>query len=906
MRKYFSWIIIIAIVLGFILLMAGTNFYLDLLWFVNLDLEGVFWTQYLSSWGLRFGALLFFFLFLLINLMFTRRLVLNIPNPNLREKLFASGYYVYITSRRVTILFVLVAGVISFLFTSYTGDFWMEMQQYFNATDFGVTDPIFNSDVSYYIFQLPFLRFLYQFLMMMVVTTMLLVGAIYLVLSPPVQVGNRFVFTNFPGLSHISLLFALIFLLKAWDYRMQMLELLQSPRGHSFGAGYTDLAVNQTVLWVLLVMALVIGAVCLINVYMKKAKYLAYGVGAIMAVSILGGAIAPALVQSFLVSPSELSYERPYIEHNIKFTRTAFGLDRFKQEEHRASPDLHLADIEETPGTFNNIRLWDYRPIQQTYLENQAIRPYYTFVDVDIDRYMIDGEYRQVMLSAREMDQSAFDERAQTWINQRLQFTHGYGVAMSPVNEANPDGLPQYFLQDIPPQGQLELERPEIYYGELTGNYVIANTDMEEFNYPRGDTNVYAHYEGEGGVELHSLGRRLLFALRFAEYRVLLSGEINPESRFMFYRNVQDRVNKVAPFLEYDQDPYIVVSDGRLYWIQDAYTVSDRYPYSQPWGGVNYIRNSVKVVIDAYNGSMDFYMVEPDEPMVQTYSKIFPDLFKDLEEMPEGLRDHLRYPVDLFTAQIERYREYHVTNPTVFYNREDLWEVPMERYRGQQQPMEPYYVILQLPGEEREEFALINPYTPRGRRNMISWVAARSDYEHYGEVIVYEFPKDRIITGPMQIENLIDQDTDISEQLTLWDQAGSEVIRGNLLVIPIKESVLYVEPIFLQAEDGGIPELSRVIVAFGQTVAMERSLEEGLMRVLDERVDLPGAPDEFPDEALEEMEDIDEIMEEIEDIELVPDEVKDISTQLGELFQELQEKLQEMEELMERLEEETR
>ncbi len=881
MRKNFSLLFFLAVAAVLVLSRVGSGFYLDFLWFENLNLGGVFWTRYLSSWGLRLGTLLFFFAFLFVNLLFTRKTVLDMQNLDLRAQLIHKGYYKYVTPRGITFLYFLGSLLIAFLLTSYTGGYWMEMQQYFNATDFGITDPIFNAEVSFYVFGLPFLRFLYQFFMMVSVITLLLVGAIYLGFNPSPQVGRRQFFYSFPGLGHVSALLSLVFLLKAWDYRMQIWELLLSARGYSFGAGYTDVMVTQRILWVLFFLALVIGLLFLANFYFKRPRILIYGTGMLIGVSLLGGALLPGLVQNFLVSPSELTYERPYIEHNIAFTRKAFGLDRFRQVEHAATQELYWEDIEQTPGTFDNIRLWDYRPIGNTFRELQGIRPYYTFYDVDTDRYHVEEDYRQVMISARELDQQALDERARTWTNLKLQFTHGYGAVMSPVNEVTPEGLPTYFLEDIPPRSEegVELTRPEIYYGELTRDYVISNTDLKEFNYPMGEDNVYTHYEGDGGVQLNSLLRRAFFALRFADYRTLLTGEINPESRFMFYRQVQERINKVAPFLRLDEDPYIVVDEGRLFWIQDAYTVNHRFPYAEPQGGVNYIRNSVKVVLDAYHGTMDFYVMEPEDPLVQTYSRIFPEMFKDMEEMPPGLRKHIRYPEDLFSLQADMYRLYHITNPTIFYNREDLWELPMERYAGEEQLVEPYYVILQLPGEEGEEFALIQPYTPVRRNNMISWLAARCDPEHYGEVKVYMFPKDRVILGPLQIENRIDQSTEISEQLSLWDQRGSRVIRGNLLVLPVHESVLYVEPIFLEAERGGLPELSRVIVAFGESVVMERTLEEGLMQLLGKRIDLP---DELDEEIpLEDLEDF------------LPGQVRELIDELGIVFEEAQEKLQE-------------
>ncbi|RQD76263.1 MAG: UPF0182 family protein [Candidatus Syntrophonatronum acetioxidans] len=906
MRKNFSLLFFIAVAAILVLLRVGSDFYLDFLWFDNLDLGGVFWTRYLSSWGLRLGSLVFFFAFLFTNLLFTRKRVLEMQNLDLRARLIHRGFYKYVTPRGITLLYCLGSLLIAFILTSYTGGYWMEMQQYFNATPFGLTDPIFNTEVSFYVFNLPFLRFIYQFLMMVSIVTLLLVGAIYLGFNPSPQVGRKQLLFSFPGLGHVSILLSLVFFLKAWDYRMQIWELLLSSRGYSFGAGYTDIMVSQRVLWVLFFLALILSLLFLANYFLKRPRVLVYGTGLLIGVSLIGGALLPGLVQSFLVSPSELSYERPYIEHNISFTRKAFGLDRFQVEEHTAIQELYWEDIEQTPGTFNNVRLWDYRPIGNTFRELQGLRPYYTFHDVDTDRYHVGEDYRQVMISGRELDQGALDERARTWTNLKLQFTHGYGAVMSPVNEVTADGLPTYFLEDIPPRGEeeVELNRPEIYYGELTRDYVISNTNLKEFNYPLGEDNVYTHYEGEGGVRLNSLLRRGLFALRFADYRVLLSAEINPESRFMFYRQVQERINKAAPFLQLDEDPYIVVNDGRLFWIQDAYTVNDRFPYAEPQGGVNYIRNSVKVVLDAYHGTMDFYVVEPEDPLVQTYRRIFPELFSDMEKMPSGLREHLRYPEGFFALQADMYRLYHVTNTTIFYNREDLWELPMERYAGEEQLMEPYYVILQLPGKEEEEFVLIQPYTPVRRNNMISWLAARCDQEHYGEVKVYMFPKDRVILGPLQIENRIDQSTEISEQFALWDQRGSRVIRGNLLVLPVHESVLYVEPIFLEAERGGLPELSRVIVAFGESVVMERTLEEGLLKLLGERVDLP-----------------EEITEEIplEDLEdFMPGRIRELIDELGGVFEEAQEslrqgdwagygdKMEEMEDLIKDLEDRTR
>jgi len=868
--KRSSLTLLVVVLAAIVLTSIGTGLYVDLLWFIDLELEEVFWVRHLSEWGLRIGAFLFFFLFLWINLLFTRRHIVRIPSLNLklREELFAKGYLRFLSYRWLAFFFLVISLLLSFILTPYAGNHWMEMQQYFNSTGFALGDPIFGQDASFYVFQLPFLRFVYGFLMMTLVVTLLALVVIYLVITPPEQVGRKWYIFPFPGLGHISLIAGLIFLLKAWDYRLQMWELLTDYGGYMFGAGYTDVNINMNVLWALLFLAVIIGIVFLANIYVQKTQLLVSGFVVIIAVSLVGGSIVPGLVQNFLVQPSQFSYEKPYIEHNIAFTRYAYGLDQFDTVAYPVEDTMTMEDVEANPGTFQNVRLWDYRPIETTYNERQTLWPYYRFRDVDIDRYDIDGDYRQVMLSARELDQDRFGEDARTWVNQHLQYTHGYGVAMSPVNEVDQDGLPTYFIQDLPPSTVegIELEEPGIYYGELTREYVFTNTRMREFDHPDGDQTAYTTYEGEGGIPLENWFRRLLFALRFGDYRILFSGELEEESRLKFDRTVQERVNKVAPFLEFDPDPYVVVNDGRLFWIQDAYTVSDRFPYSEPYGGKNYIRNSVKIVVDAYHGDVDLYIADEEDPMIQTYDRIFPDLFQSLEDMPEGLRDHIRYPEQLFSTQAQVYQLYHITDPNVFYNREGIWEIPMEKYRGEEQRVEPYYVMLQLPGETEEEFVMIQPFTPARRNNMVSWMAARCDGEHYGEVKVYRFPRAEAIYGPQQIENRIDQSPEISELLALWDQRGSEVVRGNLLVLPIEDSILYVEPIFMRAEAGGLPELARVIVSFDGFVVMAPTLDEALEQLLDDR--------EVEDEEeiiFEDPEEIDDLPEPEPDIDPEPE-----------------------------------
>ncbi|MDO9535638.1 MAG: UPF0182 family protein [Bacillota bacterium] len=861
-----------------------SGLYTDFLWFDNLAYGSVFLTVFLSQWGVRLAAWFIFFIFLFVNLIFMRGVLLNVPNLELRERITGTFFGRMLTPRKITLFFLVSSLVVSFLLSSYTGGVWLEVRQFLHGAQFGINDPIFNQDASFYVFQLPFLRSLYTFLQTIVILTILVTGTIYFITDPPVQVGRKIVFLPTRGKGHLSLLLVFAFLLKAWDYRLKMYELLLSPRGATFGPGYTDLNANLPALWILLFLTLAICGLLIFNIYRRQSRLIFLSIVVLLGASILVGSIYPSLIQQFRVEPNEFSFERPFLEHNIAFTLKAYGLDDVKTEDYPALQSLEWEDLKAAAGTIENVRLWDYRPLLQTYNQLQGIRPYYEFQDVDTDRYILDGDYRQVMLSVREMNQARLATQAQTWINTRLQYTHGYGVTMSPVADVSSQGLPEFTVGDIPAvlSGGLELTRPEVYYGELSSNYVIANTKTAEFNYPSGDTNVYAHYEGTGGVPLNSLGRKLLYALKFSDYRIAISAEITDQSRIMFNRPIRQRVSKIAPFLRYDADPYPVIADGKIFWILDAYTVTRSFPYSEPFGGVNYMRNSVKVVIDAYNGSVDFYIVDPSDPLILTYANIFPELFKPIEQMPEEIISHIRYPETYFSLQAQVFAVYHMIDPVVFYNREDLWQIPMEKYGENVQAVEPYYTVLQLPGEEEPEFLLVLPYTPARRDNMIAWMAGRSDGENYGELLVYLFPKDRVVFGPMQIETRIDQNTLISQQLSLWDQRGSRVIRGNLLVLPINDTVLYVEPVFLEADQSQLPELARVIVGFGDRVVMERTLEEALVSLFGARGDtlipeipgdVPGPEDEEPDET-------------VEPRPGVPSSVEELARRAQELFQE--------------------
>ncbi len=833
-RRWSFYAALAAVAIMIMFLGGGARLYTEWLWFESLGYSNVFVTILLSEIGLRVAVGLAFFAFLFANLLLTRRVVLEQGRITLQEgnviQINPDLPWQDLLSKKVLALtFFVLSAVLAYLFALSVAGEWVLLQKFLNPSAFGVADPIFGKDVGFYVFTLPFQIFLFNILFWTGIVTILFVGLAYFISSPFRGLGA--VFANRFAQAHLSGLLAFILLVKAWGYLLQQYLLLYSARGVVFGPGYTDINATLLAYRVLLVLAVLAAAVVIANILMRRPQLLLYSVGGLIIASIVLGSIFPAVLQKFLVEPNELNRELPYIEHSIKFSRMAYNLDRVEQKPFPAGRTVGLDAIEANAATVTNIRLWDWQPLQATYSQLQQMRTYYEFKDVDVDRYTIDGEYRQVMLAARELDQKQLPDQAKTWVNQRLVYTHGYGVAMSPVNEVSAEGMPLFFLKDIPPvtDTDLVLDRPEIYFGEATDEYVIVRTEQMEFNYPEGDANVHTTYAADIGVELGSYLKRAVFALAFSDYRLLLADDVRPDSLILYYRNIWDRVPKIAPFLQFDQDPYIVIHDGKLFWLWDAYTTTNMFPYAEPFRGRdNYIRNAVKVVVDAYTGEVAFYVAEPEDPLIQTYQQIFPGMFQDLKAMPEGLRKHIRYPVDLFKAQAQMYTTYHMQNPVVFYNREDKWNLPTEIFGRDKRPMDPYYTIIKLPGEEEPEFTLILPFTPQGRKNMIGWMAARSDGDNYGKLLVYEMPKQSLVYGPMQVEARINQDQYISQQLTLWENRGSTVIRGNLLAIPIEDSLLYVEPIYLQAEASRMPELRRVVLLHGDRVVFEPDLPRAL------------------------------------------------------------------------------
>jgi hypothetical protein len=643
-------------------------------------------------------------------------------------------------------------------------------------------------------------------------------------------------------------LLGLLLLLRAVGYRLDMWNLVYSPRGVVFGASYTDVYADLPALKILTVLSIIAALVTLVTAARRSVKPALFAVTGLLLVSVLLRQGYTTLVQQASVGPDEIAKERQFIEYNIKMTRNAFRLDNMTESEYPAAETLTRDVIEQNKDTIGNVRLWDWRPLKQTFSQLQEMRLYYTFNDVDIDRYVVNNTYRQVTLAPREMNQANLAEQAKTWVNRHLKFTHGYGIVMSPANEVGPQGLPLFFIKDIPPRASTDISvtRPEIYFGELTKEYIIVNTKEKEFDYPLGDENAQVTYEGKGGVTVGPLLRRMAFALRFGNYEIVLANAITRDSRLIMNRDLKSRLTAIAPFLRYDEDPYIVVADGRIYWMVDAFTVSRAFPFSQPSPrGFNYIRNSVKVTVDAYEGDVRFYLFDPTDPIARSFAGIFPGLFRPYSEMPETLKKHIRYPADLFEVQAEMYLTYHMQDAAVFYNKEDLWSFPGQVRQGKEQTVEPYYMIMRLPGEKNPEYMMLLPFTPSKKQNMIAWLAARCDAPNYGQMMLFKFPKEKLVYGPSQVDARIDQDADISPKLTLWGQVGSQVIRGNLLVIPIDGSILYIEPLYLQSTDTKLPELKRVIVAYANRVVMEDDLAKALATLFGAKAE-PVVPGKAP------------------------------------------------------------
>jgi uncharacterized membrane protein (UPF0182 family) len=848
-RHLLRWSLFVLIACGIVLTVL-LGVVQKFLWMRELDYVGIFWTLLSVKWGMFGVALVCGLLYLGINLRFAAKSVdiSQVRRPPLRVATPTPFGGVAAASsdamRRMNIdlspkVLVLAIGVAvmfaSLIFAAGVSSQWDTYLRFRYGGSFGLADPLFGVDLGFYFFRLPFYELLQGSLTFLTVGAFVILGFVSFLGLRQFKPGQKIAISD----NTVRHLVVLLFILAAafgWGFYLDHYELVYSALGVVYGAGYAAAHVTRIALWIMVGASVLACALLVLALFRRpRFKALAAGIGIYAVLYLVGVLALPHLFQSFVVQPSELRLETPYLTHYIEFTRKAYNLDGIQETAYPALTDLTPDVLSRNQDTIQNIRLWDARPLLQTYQQTQAIRLYYQFYNVDVDRYHLADGYHQVMLASRELAEQ-LPAQAQTWVNEDLQFTHGYGLVMNFVSKTEGGGFPQYLIKNIPPESQyarLNISQPAIYYGEVTPGYKIVATGIKEFDYPKGNENVYTSYQGKGGIPLDSIWKRLMFSWTQSDINVLLTSYLRPQSKIQIWRSVQERVSQVAPFLLLDKDPYAVVSEGKQYWIQDAYTTSDRFPYSQPQTSssaedLNYIRNSVKAVVDMYDGTVSLYIMDPKDPVLGLYRRAFPGVFKDLSELSPDLKSHLRYPQDLFAIQAAQYETFHMTDPQVFYNREDLWVPPQEKYDGAVNPMEPYYILMKLPGSNQLEYLIMTPFTPQKRDNMIAWLAARCDFPDYGKMLFYELPKEKLIYGPNQISAMIDQSTTISQQLTLWDQKGSGVIRGKLIVIPIENSFLYVVPLYLKAEGTNFPQLKRVIVATGDKVVMEPTLDESL------------------------------------------------------------------------------
>jgi len=860
-RRGFSFIVFVAII-GFSVARAVATFFTNYLWFDSVNLNSV-WIKILLTKGALVGAtslLAFIFIFTNLRLAVRATPVMDIfesfesQDPLSRFRAWTNERFLrYRLWGSIGLSLFLGAGA---------SQLWEQVLLFLNQQSFGVTDPVFQADVSRYVFGLPLYRLFVSWGFQLVIFTSLII-VLFFVATGALQLRQgRLPEVSSGAKAHLSVLLAFIAILKAFAYRLDSMELLYSPRGKVFGASYTDVIAHLPALNLLILISLFGAVLLLVNIKRRGWLLPATAISLWLAVSIIVGGLVPAAIQRFRVVPDELNKELPYVENHIDYTRLAYGLDSIEEKSFAASPDLSQDDISNNKQTVDNIRLWDPTVLAETYSQLQEIRAYYALQEVDVDRYRINGELTQVMVAARELDQTNLP--AVGWVNERLQYTHGFGVVFSPANNVASQGQPDFYVKGVPATttvAELEVEQPRIYFGESADSveYVVVNSLQDEVDYPlstEGQSVAYTNYSGDGGVSIGSFFRRLGFALRYSELNLLISNQLSDDSKLIMERNIVSRVKKAAPFLYTDNDPYLALIDGNLFWIIDMYTVSDKYPYAQPADtrrinensglpvNFNYLRNSVKAVVNAYDGTMNFYVVDENDPIMTAYNDIFPDLFSPKSEMSSELLDHIRYPEDLFTIQSDMYRDYHMTDPRVFYADEDPWVIPSDSsttprvatLRGEFteigfKPMLPYYLLMSLPGETDLSYLIFQPFNPENRPNMQSFLVADADPENYGQLIDFRLPKGEFVDGPSQVATRINQDPDISQIFTLLDQQGSSVIKGNLFVVPINQSILYYQPIYLQGEQNPLPEFKFVVVVFQDRIIMSETLSEALASI---------------------------------------------------------------------------
>ncbi|HEY0831710.1 MAG TPA: UPF0182 family protein [Candidatus Dormibacteraeota bacterium] len=817
-------------ILVFIVASPIVAFITELQWYDSLGYRDVYTTRLGLEWALGLGGFVLAFAYLMVNVAIALRARSGaaLRAVGIRRSDF-SGPAGWISLVTTAIISLILGG----------GAFgqWQTLALYIHSTPTGTTDPVLGQDISFYLLTLPFLHAVTNWSLGLEFLTILLVGALYS------WRGDSFDFRPTPrAIAHLSVLlaaFAATLSVATWLSRYDLLAAHNT--NVVWGAAYTDVNARLPLYSFQAGAGVVLAGALVANAWVRRLWVPAVAVGLWVLMTIAAQAY-PAAVQGVSVTPNAQSYELPYIQREIAGTRAAYGLSNVAVGSFTGDQPLTAQDVQSDQATVNNLRLWDYTQLKETYQQQQTLRTYYTFNDIDIDRYTVSGQYQQLEISAREIDTAKLSAQAQNWVNIHLQYTHGYGAAASPVNSAGPEGLPNYVVGDLPPSGALTISQPAIYFGELTNDYVLAPSNTREFDYPQGSQDVFTNFSGQHGVPMTG-ANRALWALKLSDFNLLVSGQITDKTYMLYRRNVKQRATELAPFLTFDGDPYLVVVDGKLYWILDAYTTASSYPYSQtmPFGDnyINYIRNSVKVVVNAYDGTTNFYVIDPKDPLIKAYEATFPAMFKPIDAMPAGLRAHLRVPEDLFNAQVQVYATYHV-NPDangakILFAREDVWAVPTAQNspNSSATALTPYYVLFRLPGESTPEFLLIMPYTPLGKSNLVSWMAARSDGPHYGEYVSYQLPKDKVIFGPQQVANRINANTTISADFTLFNQAGSSVQQGNLLVVPIGNSFLYFEPIYLRAkQESSLPELKRVILADEAHVAYATTLDDAVQQLV--------------------------------------------------------------------------
>lgn len=875
-------LLIIFVIIGVVLSLVG--FITDCMWFADLGYSSVFWKKYITEFEI--GALIF-----VISVLLTR----------LYLKSLKKGYFSQIESKeipnlkRLNIISWILAGAFGIMVAvPMTKSIWLEWLKFFNAEKFNLKDPVFHLDIGFYVFKLDFLEALNSIVIGIVIGLVIVTLIYYVILlmvrtpdfiedsEPDFNDGQNYTaddvrkdfdntipfregkagkasdiirdfvrkdrtnktHLNRNNISHlfniaslkITILGIIAYLMLCLHFVLEQFNLLHAHTGTVYGAGFTDVNITLNIYRIIMLLSLI--GIITFGIHMRKREYkkLLKVPAIILGVLVLGFGVQLA-VQGLIVSPDEINKESKYLSNNIEFTRHAYGLDSIDVKPFKAESGLDAEVIRNNNPTIGNIRINDYEPVKDFYNQTQSIRQYYDFNDVDIDRYMINGALTQTYLAAREINE---EKISNTWINKHLKYTHGYGFTLSQVDAVTSSGQPDVLVKNIPSVSsvkEINIDRPEIYFGESTDNYVVVNTDEQEFDYPDGNDNKYTKYEAKSGIKMNLLNR-ILFSIRERSPQLLVSSNVNSDSRIIINRNVEKRVKRIMPYLKYEKDPYMVTVDGKLYWIIDAYTTSSNYPYSEPYSGdintANYIRNSIKVVIDAYTGDLTYYIVDNNDPIAKTYMKIYPKLFKDIEKMPEGIKSHLRYPNSLFEVQAEVYTKYHMQETKVFYQKEDLWDISKQIYGTSEKKMEPSYYIFRLPGEKEAEFINMVPFTPKSKQNMTAIMMARNDGDNYGKLMVYKLPKNKTVYGPMQIEAQIDQNTEISKEFSLWNSSGSKYRRGDMFVIPIEESLMYVEPVYLEASNQAIPEVKRVIVAYGDRIAYQPTLAAALEELFGE------------------------------------------------------------------------